>query len=148
MRDAALRSTAFRPVAAELKRRVKSLQAIQSAQWTQRRIHAFATYVEAFTPEKGRPFFTRKRQFSFGVALTLWPVLMVAFVPPRSLINRDLILFIPALLSEAAASVLFLQVRRKRKDRLAFWSTIAAAVTGEVTLAFLIAAFVIITRFS
>jgi hypothetical protein len=146
MRNVTLRWAAFHPVGAGLRRRVKSLQAIQPAQWPQQRIRdMYGWYAQASTLGKRMPSFTRKQKFFFGVALALWPVLIVALVPSESLIH-DSILCISAMLSEAAASVLFLRLRRRRKDRLAFWSTIAAAVTGEVTLAFLIAIVVIATH--
>jgi hypothetical protein len=137
MWNGTLRRTAFHPICADLKRSMKSLLVIEPALLAQHRINA---YVQALMLEKGIPSFTRKQKFVLGVALALWPVLMLAFIPSDSLISRGSTLCISALLSEAAASVLFFHLRRRRKDRLTFWSTVAAAVAGEVTLAFLIAA--------
>lgn len=143
MGNVALRHTASQPLYAGLKRRMQSLRAIQPALSEGRRANA---YLRAFVLEKGMPSFTREQKFSFGVALALWPVLTVVLIPAEMLIRFGSTLCISAVLSEAAASVLFFQLRRRRKDRLTFWSTIATAVAGEVTLAFLIAAVAISMR--
>lgn len=132
-----IRWPAYRPLGAELKRRA---QQIQAARWARE-------FVGRHTPSFGRATgiasFTRVQKFSFGVALALWPLLIVALVPSDALVDRSSILCLSAVLSEAAASVLFFQLRRRHRDRLAFWSKIAVAVAGEVALAFLIAAAVI-----
>jgi hypothetical protein len=141
MRTTTLRRSASQPLFAELKRGVQALRAIRPASSPQHRIKA---YVQALMLGNRVPSFTRKQKFWFGVALALWPILIVALVPAEYLINGNSTLCISAVLSEAAASVLFFHLRRKRRDRLTFWSTIAAAVAGEVTLAFLIAAAAII----
>ena len=146
MSNVSLRWTGFHPLRAGLKRRFNSLPPIQPASRSRQGIN---TYLQAFMPAKGMASFTRKQKFSFGVALAVWPLLAIALLPSNSLMNRSGSLCISALLSEAAASVLFFMLLRRRpKDRLTFWSTIAAAVAGEITLAFLIAALAIITHAS
>jgi hypothetical protein len=146
MTNMSLRWTSFQPLRAEVKRCVKRFRPIQLAIWPQHRINA---HVHALVPVKGLASFTRRQKFSFGVVLALWPLLAVAILPSDALLNRSGSLCVSALLSEAAASVLFFMLLRRRpKDRLTFWSTIAAAVAGEITLAFLIAALAIITRAS
>lgn len=117
------------------------LQAIQPARWPQQHIQMYVHMLE-----KGMPSFSRREKFSFGAALTLWPLFIVALLPSDSLIDRGSILCIAALPSEATASVLFFLLRRRSKDRLTFWSTIAAAVAGEAALAFLIAVVAIVAH--
>lgn len=143
MWNVALRGTAWQLRRAELQRRMQSLRTMEPVIWLQRYINP---RVRAFMLKTGVLSLTRKQKFAFGAALALWPLLMLALVPSEVLINRNSTVCTLALLSEAVASVLFFYLRRRRKDRLAFWSTIAAAVAGEVTLAFLVAAVAIIMR--
>lgn len=89
----------------------------------------------------------RKRKFELGLLLVLWPMLAAAVFPAGYSSRLPLAMFlITALLSEAAAIVLFFQSYRRvidrPEDRLTSWSVIGAAAAGACTLAFLIAAMV------
>ncbi|MGH9740347.1 MAG: hypothetical protein ACRD4X_17430 [Candidatus Acidiferrales bacterium] len=99
-------------------------------------------------------FLSRKRQFTIGIWLALWPVVVAALVPSQLFAGIDVNLLsdnrlpvvvfcVAALVSEAVAASLFVLVCKRfvdrPEDRLTFWSVIAAAAAGVGTLAFLIA---------
>jgi hypothetical protein len=100
-------------------------------------------------------FISRKRRFSIGLRLALWPVIIVAVFPSSYLAGVHANLFaynrLPvvvfctaALTSEAVAALLFFLSYKRRidgpEDRLTSWSIIAAAAAGACSLAFLIGA--------
>gem|GEM_PF-4739523 len=86
----------------------------------------------------------RRRKFKLGLVLALWPVLF-AVVAPAAYSNRlpVAIFCIAAILSEAAAALLFFLTYRRPidrpEDRLTSWSVIGAAAAGLCMLVFLIA---------
>ncbi|MGA9885430.1 MAG: hypothetical protein WBQ34_17070 [Candidatus Acidiferrales bacterium] len=109
----------------------------------------------ALALEKDKWFLSRKRQFSIGFWLALWPVVVAALVPSQLFAGFDvnllfsnrfpvIVFCVAALVSEAVAVLLFVLVCRRfvdrSEDRLTFWSVIAAAAAAVGTLAFLIAA--------
>ena len=109
----------------------------------------------AFASDKDSPYLVRKRKFSFGLWLAIWPVVVAAFLPSRlfailhaNLLSNDrlpvAIVCIVAVISEAAAALLFFFTRRRYldrpEDRLTFWSVIATAAAGACAIAFLAAA--------
>jgi hypothetical protein len=101
-----------------------------------------------------KPVLSRKRKFTLGLWLSIWPVVIAALVPAQGLADLDLNLLansrLPitvfcfvALISEAAAAWLFLPMCKRfvdlPEDRLTTWATIGAAAAGACTLAFLAA---------
>lgn len=104
--------------------------------------------------EKDKSFPSRRRQFSTGLWLALWPVVVATLVPSQFFDGFSAGLFsdnrlpvtvfcVAALISEAVAASLFLLACRrfvdKSEDRLTFWSVIAGAASGVCAIAFLIA---------
>lgn len=89
------------------------------------------------------PVLSRRRKFTLGLWLAIWPVIIAALVPSTLLGNSRLPIMmfcIAALLSEAIAASLFLLVCQRfvdlAEDRLTTWATIGAAAAGVCTLAF------------
>ncbi len=108
-----------------------------------------------FAFEKDKSFLSRKRQFSAGLWLALWPVVVATLVPSQFFDGFGANLFsdnrlpvtifcVAALISEAVAAFLFVLACRRfvdrSEDRLTFWSVIAGSAAGVCAVAFLIAA--------
>jgi hypothetical protein len=86
----------------------------------------------------------RKRKFKLGLVLALWPVLFAIVAPAAYSDRLPIAIFcITAILSEAAAALLFFLTYRRPidrpEDRLTSWSVIGAAAAGLCMVAFLIA---------
>lgn len=114
-----------------------------------------------FASEKDKSFIGRRRRFSIGLWLALWPVVVAALAPSQFFdgFNANVLAYnrlpvavfcVAALISEAAAASLFVLACRRFVDRpedqLTFWSVISATAAGVCAVAFLIAAVANVTQ--